>query len=392
MIVFTCSICPNINVKKKSTIISHIECDKHKNKIKIKIKNNNYDNKSKYICKICNLSYQSELRYNKHYDEHLKEYVRYKCSECLNIFNFQSNYSRHLHSCKSIKKDISITDIKELLVQTENKMKDSINESLKDSELNTNIKNAIYQASSIIKYLMKKYPNAPPLELTTDEVALKAIKDKYKKELELKYIENNDIDSEDNINDDSDDECDKYDDCNPEVIADNIAYKDFLKNKELTAKIVNNKNYIIHSCIIKDFKDGNFIKYISEIILSIIKKDDPSKQSIWNTDSSRLNYAIKLSVNKWSEDKSGLKFSDLVIKPTLIQIKILLDEYKKYILNTFTQLSNQNKKLIGYKLLENIPFIEELNTNIMSESITIKPIIRYLSATLRFLESELNNK
>jgi len=91
MIVFTCSICPNINVKKKSTIISHIECDKHKNKIKIKIKNNNYDNKSKYICKICNLSYQSELRYNKHYDEHLKEYVRYKCSECLNIFNFQSN-------------------------------------------------------------------------------------------------------------------------------------------------------------------------------------------------------------------------------------------------------------------------------------------------------------
>ena len=393
MIIFTCSICPNINVKKKSTIISHIESEKHKKKMNNK-KNKKIIDESKYICKICNLSYQSETRYNKHYDDHLKEYIRYKCSDCSNIFNFQSNYSRHLHTCKTVKKDISITDIKKLLVQTENTMKNTINESLKDSELNSNVKNAIYQASSIIKYLMKKYPNAPPLELTTDEVALKAIKDKYKKELELTYIENTDDidDSQDNIIDDSDEEYNYDDECNPEVLADNIRYREYIKNKELMAKIVNNKNYIIHSCIIKDFKDGNFIKYISEIILSIIKKDDPSKQSIWNTDSSRLNYAIKLSVNKWSEDKSGLKFSDLVIKPTLLQIKILLDEYKKYILDTFTQLSNQNKKLVGYKLLEKIPFIEELNTNIMSESITIKPIIRYLSATLRFLESELNNK
>jgi hypothetical protein len=407
MIIFTCSICPSVHVKKKSTIISHIESDKHKNKIKNRKnhkKNNNNDNENNsiFICNICNITYQTELRYNKHFDEHIKEYVRYKCSDCSLIFNHQSNYSRHLLSCKSTdKQQISLKDVKKLLIETEhnieNKIEIKIKDSIQDSELNTNVKTAIYQASSIIKYLMQKYPNAPPLELTTNEVALMAIKNKYKKELE--YIHDNyDDDDDDNINyqDNSDedelDNSDNYKDdtnCDPDVKEDNIRYKEYLKNKDLMTKFLNNKNYILHSCIVKDFKDGNFIKYISEIILNIVKKDDPSKQSIWNTDSSRLNYAIKLSVDKWAEDKSAIKFTDLVIKPTLLQIKLLLEEYKKYILDTFNELPTVNKKTIGFKLLEKIPLIEELNTNIMSESITIKPIIRYLSSTLRFLESEL---
>ena len=71
-----------------------------------------------------------------------------------------------------------------------------------------------------------------------------------------------------------------------------------------------------------------------EILLPILKKDDMSTQSIFNTDTSRSNYAAK-QTNLWIPDKSGIYLNDTIIKPfcnVVIELmKKFYSEYKKYV-------------------------------------------------------------
>ena len=55
-----------------------------------------------------------------------------------------------------------------------------------------------------------------------------------------------------------------------------------------------------------------------------MKKDNPSDQSIWSTDTSRLTCIINELVGdetQWRTDKNGEKFKKLVITPILEYLK-----------------------------------------------------------------------
>ena len=47
----------------------------------------------------------------------------------------------------------------------------------------------------------------------------------------------------------------------------------------------------------------------------------------YNTDYNRNNYIIKIA-HTWKEDKAGLYFIDYIIKPIILYIKNLLNDYK----------------------------------------------------------------
>ena len=61
--------------------------------------------------------------------------------------------------------------------------------------------------------------------------------------------------------------------------------------------------------------------YLGDFIIKQYKKEDPSKQSIWNSDVSRLTYIIKeLLANKktcWNHDPKGTKTKNYIITPLL---------------------------------------------------------------------------
>ena len=71
--------------------------------------------------------------------------------------------------------------------------------------------------------------------------------------------------------------------------------------------------------------------YISDFVIKTYKKEDPSQQSIWNSDTNRLTYLIReiIANNKidWKVDKKGIKVVKFIIKPILDYIDTQISDY-----------------------------------------------------------------
>ena len=74
-------------------------------------------------------------------------------------------------------------------------------------------------------------------------------------------------------------------------------------------------------------------QYIGDIIVEIYKKKDPSEQSIWNTDTSRLTYLLKKILHddnsKWMVDKKGVDTIDHLIKPIIDRVREIAIDYQE---------------------------------------------------------------
>jgi len=72
-------------------------------------------------------------------------------------------------------------------------------------------------------------------------------------------------------------------------------------------------------------------KYFGDFIISNYKKNDPTNQSIWNSDTVRLTYIIKelLANNNsaWNKDAKGTKTKNYIIKPLLNYVLELVNKY-----------------------------------------------------------------
>lgn len=103
----------------------------------------------------------------------------------------------------------------------------------------------------------------------------------------------------------------------------NIDYKQILYD--------NNKEKIdVIEDIVHHYKHKSLIKYIGDMIVKCYKKEDPSQQSIWNSDVSRKNYLLRELINKkpeWVPDKKGIKTIEIIINPILKIIEELIIEF-----------------------------------------------------------------
>ena len=95
-------------------------------------------------------------------------------------------------------------------------------------------------------------------------------------------------------------------------------------------KIDNDK---LVSQIFYHYNRGSLDQYIGDIIVEIYKKEDPSKQSIWSTDTSRLTYLIKKILyddkSKWIVDKKGTSTTEYLITPIISRIRVMATEYQE---------------------------------------------------------------
>jgi hypothetical protein len=67
-------------------------------------------------------------------------------------------------------------------------------------------------------------------------------------------------------------------------------------------------------------KEKKLIPYLGDIIIKYYKKENPKDQSIWNSDTTRLNYLIRELIDTeltWTCDKAGLKVNEFIIIPLL---------------------------------------------------------------------------
>ena len=153
--------------------------------------------------------------------------------------------------------------------------------------------------------------------------------------------------------------------------------KTFINHEDNFADFDNKLEIIL----VNDFKRNIFINNISKTILNYVSHKNPHRQPIYNTDSSRGNYIIKINT-KWDCDIHGNKLKELVIMPILNTIEKMIDNY---IMNYLEKRQAENDRQIEW-LCKTREFETKLHNNDF-----IRPILKELSGNLKFEESYLLN-
>lgn len=307
----------------------------------------------KHFCKYCEYSTNVLSSYKKHlttykHAEKVKEHTNnfklilqqsktipkvvntsHICPFCQNTYSNSSNLTKHKKICSekermqtehateiaNLKKEMQ--NLKEFHQQLDKQKQDEIN------HLKTLINNAgavIKTSVSALSYVTQNYGDAP---------VLKKLKD-------YSYLQEIDVDSDD------DDEFD------------------------------------LSQLIINQHTDKTIVKYLGNIIVEAYKTEDPSKRSIWNSDSVRLTYIIRELINKkpdWTVDKKGVKTTKYIIAPLLEYIRHLMADFiENNRLENFLHDSEWRMK----RRMDNLKAAGEICFNIKNKSLE-EQILKYIA-------------
>jgi len=298
-----------------------------------------------YICKCC----KYETNYKRNYERHLqskkhicisttqlnytKNNVEYICVYCKRIFLHSNNLSKHLKYC-TIKKQ------QEQNSNSEQKLK------ILAEELKLYKQENIYYKKELAHY---------ERETEYYKMLLNSAGGMLKKSISsLSYIVNNFK--------------------NAPVIetidTKNINANDFKNNEKLVKNIIyHNKQKILH-------------EYLGGFIVDIYKKEDPSEQSIWSTDHTRLNYLLKELIDDdssdWIIDKAGIKAKKYLINPLLAYIKPLLSKFIKKNAGMMKKMKTDKYE----ETLDNIKIASEIIEKIDNNGLA-DDILKYIAPYLR---------
>jgi len=323
---YTCKCC-KYNTSLKSNYEKHKLTQKHLN---------NY--KTNKYCDLCEKEFSTIYTFKNHFTtKHINTFIIHDNIND-NIQNniqaeiIEKNHNKNKqNNNQNDNSNLQITKIKKIVNDSNSEIKDEINKSNK--EVVKVVNNAINKASSLIKYLMEHHQSTPPLARLNQKEGLRILR---------------------------------------------IDYKCPLNKKE--------DPYALEKTFVCDYRNNLFVRNISKSILNIVNYKNPEKQPIWNTDCSRYNYVIKTSMDKWDEDKAGIKFTDFVIKPLLQYISDLICIYRTNKLEQ-TDVKDFSPDSIKEYLLQ-IQATYKLESDVDRDNL-IKPILKELSPYLRYLESEL---
>lgn len=167
-----------------------------------------------------------------------------------------------------------------------------------------------------------------------------------------------------------------------------LNYNNAPQLKELTDYSIISKNTdsLIENLIFYH-KKGKIDKYIGDFLVLQYKKDDPKLQSVWSSDTERLNYFIRELTNipntiiqepkdtlKWLIDKKGIKVMNNIIDPLLNYIHDIGVDY----INRKDKEINKMETNDALDLLSKMQEIGNINCGIKNKSIS-KNINKYMA-------------
>lgn len=264
-------------------------------------------------------NYRKHLVTKKHLEKTGDELVGFKCIYCCHIFTTSGGLARHSKICFS-KTEMKIemeTEVEKLKVKLAHV--EEMNEFLKSE--NENLKTIVSTAGTIVKssvsalsYVIKYYNDAPMLEQFTDCASLQDEKD------DMKFVKD----------------------------------------------------------IIYQHKYNHLDEYIGDYVVRLYKKDDPSKQSIWNTDPSRFTYLTKGLIDKkttdWKVDKNGVNINANIITPIVDHI------YEKLVECIPIMYSDQANYTVGQleEMIETVNLSAGIKRSIKTKSLN-HDVIAYIA-------------
>ena len=332
MVKYECKICQFENVNKNK-YMRHISTQKHK----LKVKQVDNDKKGEN-----DGSLEDPIRIQKRAKKRA-----FLCSFCNSEFSGSNNLARHKKICmertniiKLYENKLQNKDLEHKLDEMQIKL-DSIERERDTYKYIVNQSGGLIKKSlSSLSYLIKNHNTAPALQtIEADIISYRKIV--YDEKTGEGVIE--DIDSDESVDMDK-----------------------------------------LGSDIITAYKHKTLNKYLGGCIIDNYKKDEPSTQSVWNTDTNRLTYVIRELINNkstataWYIDKNGVRTRTYLIDPILKEVKAIIIKYQL----------NKNDNLFSYKgselelMMENISAVTHLVTEIEDGTIAIG-LLRYLAPHLK---------
>lgn len=318
-----------------------------------------------YVCDLCDYSttrkynYDVHMKSKKHLDKNInislsskktKNTESFVCNLCNREYNYNRSYLRHIKDCeKTMLSNINneytkLKGINDNLVLEINHLTESKNSQIKklNSEIN-DLRNLIEYFKGILG--------------TTTETLDKSVT-AYKLAV-LRFP-------------------------NPVLLGPPINYELLIHNEEYP-KLKNHKrskdNDKLVDTLTYEYSKKRLPKYIGDFIVRCYKKegDDIKNQSMWNSDTSRLNYIIATEINKenmWDIDKKGTKVKNLVIIPTFNKIKPILKEF----VDTESSKNINNMKNWTEKrlILDKIKYASEIIKEIDEDTLS-NAILKYIA-------------
>jgi len=152
--------------------------------------------------------------------------------------------------------------------------------------------------------------------------------------------------------------------------------------------ISKNTNTLIEN-LIHYHKKGKFDKYLGDFLVQQYKKDDPKLQTLWSSDSERLNYFIRELINNNSQQNKDLKHSDVLLNKSKKELswfidkkglkvkKNIIDPLLEYIYDIGVKYLNEKNKEIEHldtenatKLVFNMQEIGQINHDIRNNTVS----------------------
>ena len=127
-------------------------------------------------------------------------------------------------------------------------------------------------------------------------------------------------------------------------------------------------------------------KYIVDFIIKQYKKNEPENQSLWSSDTDRLNYFIceimKKQDNKkqWILDKKGIKMTNCIIKPLLDYIAEI---NSNYIIKKNKEIEDREHTDEGLKILKEMQILASVNSDIRNNKLSAS-INKYIAPHFYF--------
>jgi hypothetical protein len=164
-----------------------------------------------------------------------------------------------------------------------------------------------------------------------------------------------------------------------DYIKENDFREEFEEEYNLKLNDTNNKLFMR---IFSDYKKRKLINSLCNIIVKIIKKEDQKKQSVFNIDASRGNYATKIQ-DIWHNDKKGLQMKKYTIDVVTKYMLNIMDIYRERLVIMYND--NKKKKDIGVTdyIMEYQGLLFEVNAFLTNPN-THKRIILNMCSELRF--------
>jgi len=295
-----------------------------------------------FICELCNYSTDLKANYDKHIltkkhtlkrsqkehksieDQNIasSEVIVFRCYFCKKNFMNNKSFDNHKGKCNGI------NDLNQQISMLEDNIKQDRQEAYKQKmDLEDNIirrrneilqlkeelmvkKNELYALNENHKNILEKY-NA--LSISNNELKNEIVQ--YKGQIDILCKLNQSKSGDVRIT-------------NNNVVATNALT--FVTNnyneapaihKFSSFKMLGDDQISIAESAIYYYIKKKSAKWIGDVIIQeYSKKNNPSQQTVWSSDTSRLAYLVREMINQsltWSIDKNGIKTSEYIIKPIL---------------------------------------------------------------------------